>query len=121
MLQWMPRPWDHASGGPVDHPLTGPGHYAPQALPAAGMEGPDLEVQVIALIYRSIAAESCCDICGARLVRSLRVLPPPAHAQWPRQLRLITKCRGWRHHVHVASVVINAGDDIPLPPLRAGG
>jgi hypothetical protein len=74
---------------------------------------------MMALIYRSIAGTSWCEICGAHFARGLRVLATPAGARRPRQILVVAKCRGWKRHVHVANVVVNEDNDISLQPLRA--
>lgn len=121
-MEWILWPWDQAFGRSADRPATDRRKETAGTSPKTGAESCDyLDIWAIVPMYQAIAAGSSCEVCGARLARRLGALAVPANARWPRRLLVVAQCRGWRHHVHAATVVINEGDDIRLPPLRATG
>ncbi len=119
MMEWVPGTWYELFDASVDRGPTDRRQQGPSVPPSTGADSPDLDTWLIALVYSAIAAGSTCETCGSRFVRKLRVLPQPASAQRARRLLVVAKCRSWRRHVHVTSVVINEGDDMRLRPLRA--
>ena len=120
-MDWVPEPWEAACGDSVvPSPASRPPD-ASQVPPGTEAKPPDLDIALIALIYRSIAAGSLCETCGAHFARWLRVIPSPADSPSSRELLVVAKCRGWRRHVHAARVGIDVGYDIPLEPLKATG
>jgi hypothetical protein len=119
-MEWAQWSWDEVFGDSVDPRLNYRRQKGPQVSPNTGADSSFLDTWLIALVYSAIAAGSSCETCGCRLGRKLRVFsPPPAGARGPRQLLVVAKCRSWKRHVHVATVVINEGDDTVLRPLRA--
>jgi hypothetical protein len=121
VMEWVPWLWEQSSRDPGGPSTISGRQEGPGMSPGPGDESYDVDAWLMELIYRNIAAESWCEICGCRFARRLRVLPAPVGAQWRRQLVVVAKCRGWRHHVHVASVVIGEDRDTVLRPLRATG
>jgi hypothetical protein len=119
VMEWMPWPWDHTSDEPDGPAPLDRRQETPRVPSASGAQVSYLDVQLIGVLYGTIAAGSYCEDCGARFARGLRILPPPMEREWPWQLLVVTKCRGWRHHLHAATVVVNEGDDMQLGPLRA--
>jgi len=81
---------------------------------------PDLtaiDLWMIELTYGFVAAESRCTRCGTPLGRGLRVTPSvTTHSPWI--VSILTRCRGWRRHRHVATVV-EASNDLALGPFLA--
>jgi hypothetical protein len=118
-MEWMPWPWEQGSRDPGGSLPIGRRQEAPGVPPGLRAESSDMDAWLMELIYRNIAATSWCEVCGCRFARRLRVLPAAAGAQRRRQLLVVAKCRGWRHHVHVASIVISENQDTALLPLRA--
>jgi hypothetical protein len=118
-MEWAQWSWDDVFGDSVDPLPRYRRQEGPQVSPNTGAGGSYLDTWVIAVVYSAIAAGSSCETCGSRLDRKLRVFSPPAGGGGPRQLLAVTKCRSWKRHVHVASVVINEGDDTTLRPFRA--
>jgi hypothetical protein len=118
-MEWMPWAWEQASRDPGGSLPMGRHQEAPGVLGGPGADTSDIDAWLMELIYRNIAAASWCEICGCRFAHRLQILPAPAGAQRHRQLLVVAKCRGWRHHVHVASVVISEDRDTVLRPLSA--
>ena len=75
-----------------------------------------LDKSLIEVIYRTVAPESRCEKCGQALGRRLQVLSPakPCSA-W--DVLVVTRCRGWRGHRHVATVSC-ARDGLHFGSLR---
>ncbi len=119
VMEWVPWPWEQGLDEPVGSQRVEQCQESLRSAPSSGAECHDLDTWMMALIYRSIAGTSWCEICGARFARGLRVLATPAGARRPRQILVVAKCRGWKRHVHVANVVVNEDSDISLQPLRA--
>jgi hypothetical protein len=84
---------------------------------ASSTVGPTtLDRWLIKMIYRTVAPESRCEKCGEDLGRRLRVLlPAEPYSVW--DVLVVTRCRGWRGHRHVATVSC-AGGALQLGPLR---
>jgi hypothetical protein len=75
-----------------------------------------LDRSLIEVIYGTIAPESRCEKCGQRLGRRLRVVLP-AEPSLVGDVRVVTRCRGWRGHRHVATVSC-AGDGLQFGSLH---
>ena len=119
VMEWVPWLWEEASRDSGGSLTMDRRQDAPGVLGGPGPESSDLDSWLMELIYRNIAASSWCEVCGCRFARSLRVFPGPAGTQLRRQLLVVARCRGWRRHVHVASVVMSEDQDTALRPLRA--
>jgi hypothetical protein len=75
---------------------------------------------LITLVYDFVAAEAACSRCGAPLGRGLRVVPSPTHGLRPLwRVSVVTRCRGWRRHGHIANVA-RRSDDVELGSFRPG-
>jgi hypothetical protein len=76
-----------------------------------------VEMWLLRLSYEGHAAQLDCGRCGSRLGRELLSLRP-SHA-YPPSVRMlaVTRCSGWRRHLHVA-VVTESSEDLLLEPLR---
>jgi hypothetical protein len=118
-MEWVPWPWEQSFDGPIGSLSADRRQVAQRPTPGSGAGSSDLDTWLMALVYRTIAAASWCEICGARFAPRLRLLPAPVGTQRHRQFLVVAKCRGWRHHVHVASVDVSEDRDIALRPLRA--
>ncbi len=75
-----------------------------------------VDVWLIQLIYETIAAESCCGMCGCPLGRGLQVAssPPDLPRSWT--VSIVTRCTGWRRHRHIASAT-ETSDGLELGPF----
>ncbi len=90
-----------------------PGGFGPEYTPAdiaraasqARLDGPDaLDRWLIRVIYETVAAETCCDRCGAPLGAGLRVATWSTGTASGWDVRVLTRCRGWRRHRYSAMV-----------------
>jgi hypothetical protein len=88
-------------------------HEAVPASPTA------LDLWVIQLTYEVVAAESTCARCGARLCHRLRVMPSAAARPGSWTLPIVTRCKGFRRHRHIA-IAEEVSDDLVLGPFHAG-
>ena len=69
---------------------------------------------LIKFVYEFIAAEASCSRCGAPLGRGLRVVSSPAVGHPPLwRVSVVTRCRRWRRHGHIANVA-RPSDDVVL-------
>jgi hypothetical protein len=76
-----------------------------------------VDVRLIEIAYEVLASERQCAPCGAPLGRRLLVLPSAAeHSPWA--VSVVTSCRGWQRHVHVA-VAEEVSNGLMLGPFRA--
>jgi hypothetical protein len=122
-MDWWPFTPSEFYGGLLGAPDTGttarrndaesvrPPFWGPQE-PSA------LDASLLQIVYESIAAETTCSRCRARLGRRLRVEVWPTllgSALWRVAVR--TRCRGWRRHRHTASVG-RESNDLVLGPFR---
>ena len=102
-----PAPWDrgHNKAAPASRTTFGP--------------VPDLtaiNLRLIELTYQFVAAHSHCIRCGNPLGHALRVIHSDAeHSPWTASI--VTSCRGWRRHRHIATAV-EATNDLALGPFR---
>lgn len=78
-----------------------------------------LDLWLIQLTYEVVAAESTCARCGAPLGRRLRVIPSATARPGSWTVSVVTWCKGFRRHRHVATAE-KALNDLILGPLRAG-
>jgi hypothetical protein len=84
-----------SQGGSVPESGTGKDVPAPRR-PAVD----DLDAELIRMAYTVGAAGSTCCRCGAALGRGLTIGPPCGASV----ASVVTRCRGWRSHRHVATV-----------------
>jgi hypothetical protein len=76
----------------------------------------DLDVALLEVLYGAIAGSTRCSACGAPLRPDVRVVPgvdARVGPRWP--AAVVTRCRGWRRHRHVATV--DGPRDLELGPL----
>jgi hypothetical protein len=118
---FWPGAFERAFGG-----LPDPSSYVHDDVPSAhaewwGNEHPsDTDRWLIELVYRFVAAEAACSRCGAPLGRRMRVVPSPALGRPPLwRVSVVTRCRGWRRHGHIANVSQRSGDAV-LGSFRLG-
>jgi hypothetical protein len=124
IMEWLFGLWHLASGlgGPsgclyqgYDEGLRGTGTYI-----GGRAELNAVEVWVLRLGYKDLAARLNCGKCGSRLGRELRILwPSDAYPPSVRMLAM-TRCSGWRRHRQVA-VVTESSEDLLLGPFRLEG
>ena len=76
-----------------------------------------VEMWLVRLAYKEIAAELRCEKCGAPLGRELRFIPPGDHDPVSWRLLAVTRCSGWRRHRHAAGVA-ESSKDLLLGPLH---
>jgi hypothetical protein len=77
----------------------------------------DLDVELLEVLYGVVALGTRCSACGAPLRRRVRIVPSAdrrSGARWPASV--VTRCRGWRRHRHIAAV--DGFDHLELGPLR---
>ena len=75
-----------------------------------------VNLRLMELTYRFVAAHSHCIRCGNALGPDLRVIHSVAEHQ-PWTASIVVSCRGWRRHRHVATAV-EATDCLELSPFR---
>jgi hypothetical protein len=75
-----------------------------------------VDMWLVQLTYQIVAAESCCQVCSAPLGRRVRVLPLSAGDPPSWRLSVVTKCKGWKRHGHIATVT-EKSSDIVLGPF----
>jgi len=90
-----------------------PGGFGPEftradiarAVNDIGIDGPDVvDRWLIRVIYETVAAESSCYRCGAPLGAGLRVAVWSTGTASGWDVRVLTRCRGWRRHRYSALV-----------------
>jgi hypothetical protein len=75
-----------------------------------------VDLWLVQVAYEVVAAESMCTRCDSLLGDRISLVP----ADFPSDLVSVTvRCRGWRRHLHRATVRESA-NDLLLGPLRAG-
>ena len=74
-----------------------------------------VEMWLVRLTYKEIAAELRCEKCGAPLGRELRFIPPGDHDPVSWRLLAVTRCSGWRRHRHAAGVAESSKDLVARP------
>jgi hypothetical protein len=120
-MEWLFAPWEFMSalGGPAGCPYQGYDEERRTTSTSTGgrAELSAVEMWVLRLSYEALAAQSNCGRCGSRLGRKLRSLWPSD--AYPHSVRMLamTRCSGWRRHLHVAAVT-ESSDDLLLGPLR---
>jgi hypothetical protein len=102
-----PSSWSRDEAGSTARANVGP-HPTPSAL----------DLALIQLTYKVVAASTTCNRCGAPLGRGLRVVPSAADLRsWT--VSIVTRCGGWRRHRHLA-LVEEASRDLVLGPFQPG-
>jgi hypothetical protein len=80
-----------------------------------------LDLSLLRVVYEVVADLTMCTACGARLGRRLHVASRGAvHRPSPWSVKIVTRCRGWKQHRHVASVIRPSKDLVlgALEPTR---
>lgn len=65
-----------------------------------------LDLEVIRSIYRVLVTETACTTCGASLEGAIAT----PSGMWTAEVLVTTRCRGWKHHHHAATVTEQDGD-----------
>jgi hypothetical protein len=114
-MDWLPAAWMYwlAIGGSPS-PWDGAHNEAAPASCTA------VDLWLVESTYRFIAAHAHCVRCGDPLGRGLRVVIRPDAEHAPCTGSIVTRCRGWRRHRHVATVV-GVRNDLVLGPFRVTG
>jgi hypothetical protein len=119
---FWPGGFERALGGSPDPSSDSRDQHVPIAHAGFwGSEHPSaVERWLIRLVFEFVAAEAACSRCGAPLGRGLRLVTSPTRGL-PRLWRVsvVTRCRGWRRHGHVADVA-RRSDDVVLGSFRPG-
>jgi hypothetical protein len=80
-MDWVPWEWRDTFGGPVDSPAGRGAEDLSRVTPEPLTQPTDLDLWLITLTYRTIAAGSSCEKCGARFARRLRVIASSGDTQ----------------------------------------
>jgi hypothetical protein len=120
-MEWLFAPWEFMSllASPSGYHYQG--YVEERRTTITGMGRPAelsaVEMWVLRLSYEDVADHLDCGRCGARLGRKLlSLLPSDAYPPSVRMLAM-TRCSGWRRHLHVA-VVTESSKELLLGPLR---
>jgi hypothetical protein len=98
-----------------------PAVWTDRGLPAArSLAVTDLDAELIQLAFEVIAAESACDRCGAPLGRGVHLEPPSGECPPSAVAAILTRCRGWRRHRHLA-MVCERSNHLLLGPFAGPG
>lgn len=106
-----PEPWSDSHD---EHVRSSPAEFWGTEPPSA------VDTWLIKLVYEFVAAKAAYSRCGAPLGRGLRVVPSPTLGHPPLwRVSVVTRCRGWRRHGHIANLA-QRSDDVVLGSFRPG-
>jgi hypothetical protein len=121
-MNWLPAGWMYwlalaSSPAPWDGD-----HYEAVPIPRTNFgQVPDvgaINLWLIGITYEFVAAHSRCIRCGAPLGRGLQIIRSDA-VHLPYTVSIVTRCRSWQRHSHVATVV-ETSNDLILGAFGAG-
>jgi hypothetical protein len=109
-MEWFYPLWEISVFRRPSEPSVDPDRAGSARVSGAGRredgQPTPLDLWLIECVYEVMAAETTCRRCGAVLSLHLQLLSPLVDRPVsPWRVFVVTRCAGWRHHRHVASVV----------------